>query len=437
MSAFTVYTTDANPQLLYSGERATEADERVDGWVDQLARVTGQPVDLFVDVPGGRVVWTMLATRGERGRTGRYLADYTVDGDEPIAAVFDGLHDRLAGLRDGDGWTFTADEPRWRAAFDLPDLPAACPGLDDADEDALAAAVGDADGQLVVGMSSYDAALRTVKHLTERGVAATLAINSDGATAETEGVDLVLWPGADADFAPMDESTRDALVAAGFAPARETDVVDETPASDRAVVQDRHERPSALESFVGDGIGRIGVGMSVILSVATVGSLAAIQSLYPASGLSAIGGVIGATAGLVASRAGLDSIASATPTETDGGAVDSSNDWAWQQYGAFFGFYLLFGYAFLTVFRLAGWPFGVTEFVVPTALSAAVYAGAILLVSLALRVAWGLRSGESPEATDLVPVVAINVLFGVGLVASTGLACAVWYGVIGFSGGPC
>jgi len=443
MSAFTVYTTDANPQLLHSGEHATGDDERVDGWVDQLARVNNHPVDLFVDVPGARATCTIRASReGEASRRGRYLADYTADPGEPATAALAGLRDSLVALRDrgtgdrdGDSWEFSVDDPRWRVGFDAGVGPADCPGLDDADEDRLAATVADADGQLVLGMSSYHAALRTVRRLTERGVDATLAVNADGATDETAGVDLVLWPDADTDFAPMDERTREALAAAGFTPATEQAVLEDDPAADRAVVKDRHERPSALESFAGDGIGRIGIALTVLFSGGAVGAMAAIDPLHPLSGLSALGGIVGAVAGLFLGRSGMAAAAPATAAETDGGTVDvDAGGWGWQQYGAFLGFYLMFAYAFPSVFRLAGWPFGPVITPGATAVSVAVYVGALLVVNAVAYAVWRAKTDGSFEATDLVPIVAINALFGVGIVLTAGLACALWYDVIGFVG---
>lgn len=425
--SLSAYTTDANPQLLYASD---EAAGEVDQWVGQLARVSGHPVDLFVDVPDRRVVWNSKAARGRGERVGKYLVDFQSDGED-ATPIFEAFHDHLDGLAEHEGWEFRTDgDDRWGAGFRLAGVESRCPGLSSQEEAILGHAVGQGEAQLVLGMSSYPAALETVKRLTERGVDGTIAINSDGATAETEGVDLVLWPGAEHDFQPMTERTKEVLARDGFGPASRLDLVEDRPSQGATEVTDQYTTPSPLESFVGDGIGRVGLGLTVVLSAASLGSLASVSSLYPLSGLAAIGGLVGGFLGLT----GVQHLAAELD---DGSARDflfDTEEWAWQQYSAFVGFYLLFGYTFPSVFRLLEWPLGITNTVGATLNSAAIYVGAIAAVWLALYVAWAVRSEESPSPLDAGAIVAINALFALGLIATNGLACALWFDVIGFVG---
>lgn len=444
MASFDVYTTDANPRHVQGDGAAGE----VDGWVDQLARVSTGPVDLFVDVPDARIVWTFRAARqGTSSRTNRYLADYRSDPEDGPDGLFSGLYTQLSKLPAGGAWEFPDDsEPRWTAGFDLPTLDAACPGLSADEEDALANAVSSDASQLVLGMSSYPAALRTVKRLAARGVDGTVAINSHGATEETEGVDLVLWPDADRDFRPMNEETRDLLSRVGFRREDEMTVSPETPSASVAEVKHRRETPSPLETFVGDTLGRIGAGLTLFSVLATLGSLAAVGPLHPLSGVSAIGGTAGALVGLAAIQrvGGGDvatdgGVATATGASESGGVAStdslfSTANWNWQQYAAFTGYWTTLAYAFPTVFRVAGWPFGPT--ITPGAAipSVLAYTGGLLALGLLLYGVWTVRSDGETSVLDVGSLVGLHALFALGLVAFNGFACAVWYGLIGFTG---
>lgn len=445
MTAFDIYSTDANPRHIYGADGGTGD---VDQWVDQLARVSAGPVDLFVDVPGSRVVWTFRAAKQDTSaRTNRYLADFRGDISADTAELFAGFHDYLSNISSSDMWTFPDDgESRWTAGFDLARVDGACPGLTDDEEDAIDRLVSGDFQQAVVGMSSYDAALQTVKRLAEREVDGTVAINSHGATPETEGIDLVLWPGADEDFQPVTTETKEALARAGFRHEDEMTVADETPSESVTEVKHRHETESPLERFVGDTVGRIGAGLTAFFSATSVGSLFQIGPLHQLSGLSGIGGFLGAVLGLVVVQAfgGSDLL-------TDGGVADategtassdvgvgnvlSTADWNWQQYAAFSGYWLTLAYAFPTIFRLAGWPpTGDPPITLTPAISAVLlYVAILLTVSLLVYGVWAVRSDVENHVGNVGSLLVIHALFAVGLVVFNGLSCALWYGLLGYS----
>lgn len=449
MARFDVYTTDANPRHVHAGDGGSGD---VDRWVDQLARVSTGPVDLFVDVPDARIAWTFRATRGNgTGRTDRYLADYRGEAGTASDDLFGGLYTELTNLSATGAWEFPDDpDPRWSAGFDLARVDARCPDLSADEEDALVRLVSGDWPQACLGMSSYPAALRTVKRLAALDADGTVAINSHGATAETEDVDLVLWPGADRDFQPVTAGSKDALARAGFRREADMTVADETPSESASAVKHRRESPSPVEAFVGDTVGRVGVGLSVFVAAMSLAGLADVGPFHPITGLAAIGGTAGAVLGLVAvqrfgsgrvstdggvpvGQGSRDAAASRDPA--DASPMLSTADWEWQQYGAFAGYWALLAFAFPTVFRLAGWPFGTTNAVGPTLVSAGTYVGVLLLVSL---VAYGVRTARSDvddHARNVGSLVVVHALFGVGLVAFAGLACPVWYDLIGFGGG--
>ncbi|MFB6198540.1 MAG: hypothetical protein ABEI52_09790, partial [Halobacteriaceae archaeon] len=297
--------------------------------------------------------------------------------------------------------------------------------------------------QVYLGMSSYGSALNALKRLTELGLNGTMAINSNGATPETEDIDLLLWPGADRDFQPMDETTRDTLSRMGFRSATEMTIVDATPARESETIKDQRESPSPIETFIGDTIGRIGAGLIILFGVATVGALLSHSGttlLHPISGLASIGGVSGALAGLAGVQLAFTSSASAARSSNvaqhdSNPSLLDTNGWQWQQYSAFVGFWLTLSFAFPTIFRLANWPFGATVRPIPALLSASTYGIAILVLALAI---YGLLSTGTTRNDRVSDVIAMSVVIGsfvLGLVLVTGLACSLWYGVIGFTTG--
>lgn len=448
MASFDVYTTDANPRHVAPEGRSGD----VDRWVDQLARVSTYPVDLFVDVPNARVTWTFQAAKqGTSRRTNNYLADYRGDPDDDHEDLFGGLYTEMSRLSAGGVWEFPDDpDSRWEAGFELPKVDADCPGLTGDEEDALVRTVSGDASQVVLGMSSYGAALATVKRLAARGVDGTVAVNTYGATPETEGIDLVLWPGGDRDFQPMNAETKDLLSRVGFRPADEMTVADATPSESIAEVEHRRETPSPLETFVGDTAGRIGAALTLFFASASLAGFAGIGPFHPLSGLSAVGGTVGALVGLVATQqlVGADlvtdgGVATAADGESDADgltAADSmlaTTNWEWQQYAAFVGYWTTAAYAFPTVFRLADWPFGATITPGPTLASVLVYAGGLLAVVLTLYGVWALRSDAEDHAVNVASLVVLHASFALGIVAFAGLACGVWYGAIGFDAPAC
>lgn len=448
MGDLDIYTTDANPSHVYT---TGESPGSPDVWVDQLARVSTAPVDLFVDPHAGRVVWTFRASqRGTSSRTNRYLADFRADRDEDL---FSGLYTALSNLKTSGAWEFSDDdETRWSAGFDLARLDAGCPGLDQAQISALRELCDSSDDQVVLGMTSYTAALQTVKHLTQLGVGGTVAINSHGATPETDGIDVVLWPEADRDFQPMNQTTKTALERVGFRDSSEMTVSEATPSESVTEVEHQRETKSPIETFVGDTIGRIGAGLTTLFSVLAVAALADAGPVHPLSGLSAVGGLVGAAVGLVLIQPliGILQSGSSTATTTseaqaDGGEYTapllSTEHWAWQQYTAFTGFWLLLAYAFPTIFRIwpfgKDWPFGEIIQLGAASRSAARYTGVLLAVTLLVYGVWAARSDDAPHIVNISSLLLIFALFAVGITIMTGFSCTLWYDVIGFTSPAC
>ncbi|MFB6197376.1 MAG: hypothetical protein ABEI52_03775, partial [Halobacteriaceae archaeon] len=136
MTSLDVYTTDANPRNVYT----TRAESpRPDDWVDQLARISTESVDLFVDVPNARVIWTFRAARpGTTRRMNRYLADFRDESAASAEALFRGFQGAMESLYGEEGWSFPDDpELRWRVGFDIVDIPGECHGISASEEDAL------------------------------------------------------------------------------------------------------------------------------------------------------------------------------------------------------------------------------------------------------------------------------------------------------------
>lgn len=435
MARFSVFTTDANPQLLYSTD---ERHARVDRWTDQLARVSNYPADLFVAPSKGRVAWSFRASRGgTSSREGLYLANYTSADAESAGELFSGLADQLTRLREEEGWQFSASEElRWQAGFELPAAVGNPPEIGAEQREALERVVSGNWGRVGIGMSSYGDALRLVAGLSAAGVDGTVAINSNGLTPETEGIDLVIWPDADRDYAPMNEQSRAALAEAGFAHESELSVLDAEPSASQTTIKDRHNTTSPVESFVGDGLGRLGAGLLVVLSAATIGSLLPSRpmGLYPLSGISALGGLLGAAAGLYLTPRLLGPLTGGD----DSSFLLSPKQWEWQQFTAYFGLALLLSYAFPTVIRtLSGdWePYGVPNTLGMPVAWVGIYVAALLLAALVAYVALSTKFGDSPAGSDIASLVGIHLLFLVGLVVGNGLSCGLWFPAIGFSGG--
>jgi len=445
MRALDVFSTDADPHHV---DTLGGTEKPVDNWIRQLARVSTAPVDLFVDVPAQRVVWTFKAREGRATRVNRYLADYDHDaasGED----LFSGFYTALKDLSTSGNWTFPDNQgERWTAGFDLVQIAGDCPGLNAQQVNSLATLISEDTDQLVVGMSSYSRALQVVKDLTARGVDGTIAVNSEGATAETNGIDLVLWPGADRDFQPVDETTAELFSRTGVRRRADMVVADETPSESVTTVQNRYDDGSPIETLVGDTSGRIGALLTVIVGAASVGALADAGPVHPLSGIATLGGLTGAVVGLfvVQGILGLDRgtlsalfPGSGSGARPDGGSsVLATSGWEWQQYSAYTGYWLTLAYAFPTVFRLNDWPFGETTDLAGTLPSAGVFVGALLAVSLAVYLLYaGTSDGNSDHVTNVGSLAVIHACFAAGLVLTAGFACEFWYDAIGFVSGAC
>jgi hypothetical protein len=442
MRELDVYTTDANPRHVDSinGEPRSPDD-----WVNQLARVSTAPVDLFVDVPAQRVVWTFKAKQANNGRVNRYLADYRHDPSSGNP-LFKGLYTALRDLSTSGSWTFPGEQaPRWTAGFDLVETQPTLPGLDDQGADALINLIEEDTDQLVTGMASYPAALQVVKALASWGVDGRIAVNSEGATAETAGVDLVLWPEAETDFQPVNNTTMELFSRTGVRSRDTMTVADVTPSESVTTVKSRYGDKSPIETFVGDTSGRIGALLTVFVGAASIGALANVGPIHPLSGISVLGGLIGAIAGLGVVQGtrwltnngvplpGLDATGHAGPPSS----LDASA-WNWQQYSAYAGYWLTLGYAFPTLFRLAGWPFGPTIDLAGTVPSATRYVGGLLALTLVVYFAYAVTVDRNIEHTqNITSVLVIHALFAAGLIVTAGFACNMWYDVIGFTSGAC
>lgn len=442
MRELDVYTTDANPRHVDSinGEPRSP-----DEWVTQLARVSTAPVDLFVDVSAQRVVWTFKAKQANNGRVNRYLADYRHDpsSGDPL---FTGLYTALRDLSTSGSWTFPDEQAtRWTAGFDLAETTPTLCELDDHGADALGNLIEEDTDQLVAGMSSYSTALQAVKALVSGDVDGRIAVNSEGATAETAGVDLVLWPDGDTDFQPINDTTKELFSRTGVRTRGEMTVADVTPSESVTTVESRYDDQSPIETFVGDTSGRIGALLTVIVGAASVGALANVGPVHPLSGISVIGGLTGAIVGLAiiqgvlwVANSGL-SLPGVDATGYGGfSSLLDASTWDWQQYSAYAGYWLTLGYAFPTIFRLSGWPFGETINLAGTIPSATRYVGGLLALTLVIYLTYAATIGrDSEHISNVMSILVVYALFGVGLVATAGFACSFWYDVISFTAGAC
>jgi hypothetical protein len=444
MRPLDVYSTDAETHLV---DTLRDAGRPVDEWINQLSRVSTAPVDLFVNIPESRIVWTFKAKEGTARKGNRYLADYRHDpeGDEDI---FSGLYTALTDLSTTENWVFPDDQDeRWTAGFDLVRMTGTCPGLNPKETDALATLISSDTEQLVVGMSSYSAALKAIKDLATRDVDGTIAVNSEGATAETEGIDLVLWPGGDRDFQPINDTTAELLSRTGVRRSENMTVAEETPSESVTTVQNRYDDESPVETLIGDTSGRIGALVTFVVGITSVGALGNIGPVHPLSGIATLGGLAGALAGLLlvqpllkSTMGGKRSAARAKEGQRTRAAksILSMADWRWQQYAAFAGYWLVLAYAFPTIFRMSEWPYGETIALAGTLPSAGRYVGGLFAASLAVYLVWAVVADrDTDHLTNLGSLGLVHALFAAGLIATTGYACAFWYDLIGFATPAC
>ncbi|MFB6176533.1 MAG: hypothetical protein ABEI99_05210, partial [Halobaculum sp.] len=125
--------------------------------------------------------------------------------------------------------------------------------------------------------------------------------------------------------------------------------------------------------------------------------------------------------------------------ETLAETLFSPASWGWQQYAAFTGYWLLIGYAFPTVFRLIDhslvWP---TIRLGTTVPAAVLYIATLVGLSGLVAVGYVAREvADVDRRTALVNLVVLHAVAGVGLILTDGLACAVWYDLIGFGTPAC
>jgi hypothetical protein len=451
MGTLSVYTTDADPKHLYSSD---DVDRSPDLLVNQLARASGRPVDLFVDVRGERVLWNFKGTSDRSTRTNYFVADYQSD-DQP-GELLTGLRRELNALWMDGGWKFAdKSDARWSAGLELPAYEPALPGLSDADRERFVELLEKDWPQVAVGITSFEDALSVVRYLYEHDVDCTVAVNSNGTTPETEHVDLVMWPEGEEKFKPLDESTMNVFSQAGFRDMDGTSVVDETPGQNTIDVGDDDEDDGQPFENAVNIVGRLSLGLLIVLLGLSLAGIASIEPAHQLTGLGALAGLAAAATGrfLVPEldRTSLpDRVESKLDSVLD--SVDVGNrslfamsEWDWQENVIYFAYFVVLGYLFVTVSKVvsltvlnllpspaARWMYATPRALFPAVVFGVLYYGIVLTVlAAAVLVLLNRRMDLDVERGDLFRLATLHAVLVFWLVFFDGLACLVWFRLLG------
>lgn len=440
MTGLEIYTTDYDPRRVYGD--GTGGDS---GPVERAIRFGDAPLALLVEFDGrdARAVWSFKCKRGSTSRTEYYVADYRADRSD----AFRSLAAELATAHD-DGWIVPhAGDLRWDLGFDLWRVPADVPGLSRQDREELFEGLG-GDGPsepVVFGMSGYRSALATVRAIQEAGIECTVAVGTDGDPSTLDGVDLLLLPDGGADFEPK-RSGSDRLDDSSNADGSEPDACNSPEATNRTGTDEGNRpetdpgspRPSPAGpggSDVGLGTRIAGAGLLVVLAFAGY-SFVSQTPVHPITGLSTIGGAVGALAAFLVyayrmrSPEGPEGTGEARFRER----LVADQEWtlAVVAYGTFSAF------LFPTVFRVGGryvtegyWLFGSIDSLGYASLQVPLFVAGLYALSVNLLSVVHRRYGqrELPTAT-LRDLAVAHLLYGIPVLLATGLAQALWYRVM-------
>lgn len=447
MGTLSVYTTDADPKHLYSSD---DVDRSPDLLVNQLARASGRPVDLFVDVRGERILWNFKGTSDRSTRTNYFVADYQSD-DQP-GELLTGLRRELNALWMEAGWEF-ADESdaRWSAGLELAAYDPALPGLSDADGEQFVELLEKDWPQLALGITSFEDALSVVRYLYEHGVDCTVAVNSNGTTPETEHVDLVMWPEAEANFRPLDESTMNVFSQAGFRDVDDTSVVEETPGQNTIDVGgDDEDDGQPFEDAV-NIVGRLSLGLLIVVLGLSLAGLASVEPAHELTGLGALAGLATATTGrFLVPKLDIGGLPGRVGSKVDAATVGDASlftmsEWSWQENVIYFAYFVVLGYLFVTVSKVVSitvlnllpspavraW-YATPRALFPAVLFGVLYYGIALTVLVAaVLVLLDRRMDLDVDRGDLFRLATLHTVLVFWLVFFDGLACLVWFQLLG------
>jgi hypothetical protein len=219
MAGVTIYTTDYDPRQVSPADgtatrAGTKAVERAR--IEQVVRFGDEPLALLVafDDPGGRVVWSFKGKRGSpTNRTEYFIADFATA--EP--GLFRAFAGELRALP-SDSWHVpSTGELRWDLGFELWRLPPTPDGLDADACERLCTRLRERSESpsstqpIVLGMTGYRSALAVLRVIQGADIQCRVGVGTGGDPSGIDGLDLLLVPGADAEFTPHSASAEEVV----------------------------------------------------------------------------------------------------------------------------------------------------------------------------------------------------------------------------------
>jgi hypothetical protein len=418
MTGFAVYSSEYNPQRLYSDGNPESIETSL---IEEIVRFGDRPLDLYVDLEQRQLLWSFKAERHTTSaRTGYFLAAYQGTDED----LFRGFEEKLRRLHDSEEWAIPhTGELRWDIGFDLWRVPAEAPGptndrLQDVTERLRE---GDLNRPIEFGMRTHRSALQVVRALDEADVSCTVAVGAGGDVATLSNVDLLLRPGAERDFEPLSTlaSEIDGAKATGIPPE---------PTESRNRDHDRSTSGSLL-SRVSSAVLLVFLGFAAYSFVEP-------SPVQPLTGLSTLGGLLGSLAAIVTGTWVLDTQRS-----------ERDVSWEWVQeaitadtdrtlivlaYGSLLGFgFPRIMWEFGSALGNDGFLFGPITTLPGSLLTGSVYVLCILAVNLLVLTLRAQRKGSDTLSRQVLSAVtAGHFAYVFFLVFATGFASSLWFPVI-------
>lgn len=298
MTQFSVYSASTDPTRLYStgdSPGSTAGDADIDAETTVATVWAGdRPHDLVVDLGARRLWWAFQADRETKARRrGHFIAAYRSD-----SALFRGVAEELRQLHDTDDWALPhTGDIATEAGYQLWRLPSTV-GSENAFDQLAERLQNGNRASLRVGMESYRSAFRTVRALDDAGVECTVAVDERGDVTTGDGIDLLLVPGAGADFEMRsvqgpDTPENGASPVSGAVTAGVQSGTDRDRTQPRRGDTGRGPRSGETPSIDGFGVRIAGVVLVGLLGFSAF-SFVTRQPVQPISGLATFGGFLGA-----------------------------------------------------------------------------------------------------------------------------------------------
>lgn len=411
MTALAVYSTDLEPERLYSTD---DFGHGVDDRIRQFVHAGDRPLDLLVDFQARRVLWLFKARRSTATtRTGYFLADYRGEGDTDL---FRGFERAIRTLHESDDWALPyRDDAQWDAGFNLWRVDRQYPDVDSSTVASFRDALDTPSRQdepLVFGMHDHHSAQQVVTALDADGHDCTVAVG-EGPQDILDGLDLVLVPGASDDFEPQSAAARTVF-----------DEPDTSAASRSTESTVRFEQPS-----VGSRIG--GAVLLVILAFSAF-SFISPKPFHPITGLAAFGGLVGSVFGYATLTADATDSVEAIVGRFHRRVLENVD-----QSVVILAYGTTIGFAFPTIFRIGGqllgggqWVFGPVTTLGNTLLSLALFGVVLAVVNYGVLSVYPRVVPGETVAYQWHRFVLAHVAYAVPLLVLTGLARSVWFGVV-------